>query len=679
MPPRMPRSSAWRPAGSWRATRRRCRPSRSPWTSPPPAAASPTPAARGPGSPGSSRTRRATSTSRRVIQLDTSKAILQLTTTGTAAAGGPFDGDNSLVNALQTQFDATKGAFTISTRLVGPLGYLNAPSEQGGLLFGPDQDNYVKLAVGDFANGQGLQFIDEQKPAGATTYTHTVSSANSFTGIGSLANVKTLDLELSGDPSSGTVTGYYRINGGAPQALPQSVTLSGAEKSAFFGTTSRAGILAMAKNDQAPVTLSFGKFAVDTGSAASQLPAVISSTPAPGASKVRRDAYISCDLRLPNSGLDAKTVNSTTVYLYRASDGSRVSAVVNTTGGGDAIVLTPNTALDASTKYTFVASNGVKDLGGASLVPYQMSFTTGTDGGPVQSTLAFQKVTLPTAAGVPFTCVRVGPDHKLYASTQTGEIYRFAINTDGTLAAPDIINSLKTANGTNRLISGFAFDPTSTPTDVKLWVDHGDPAVFNAADFSGKITLLTGANLQNVLDAVVHLPRASRDHLTEQPVFGPDGALYLCQGSNTAFGAAGRRLGQPPRAPAQRGHPAAGRHQGHARQAARREDRFRRHLQPVRRRRAADDLRHRRAQHVQPRLDAGRAPVRPQQRLGRGRQLAGVQLVRPQAGQRQPRRHRPALRRPGRAGADEHRRGRGRLRLRHRPRRVLRPPQPLPR
>ena len=55
---------------------------------------------------------------------------------------------------------------------------------------------------------------------------------------------------------------------------------------------------------------------------------------------------------------------------------------------------------------------------------------------------------------------------------------------------------------------------------------------------------------------------------------------------------------------------------------ARREDRQRRHLQPVRRRRTADDLRHRRAQRVRPGLDQRRPAVRADQRLGRRRQHA---------------------------------------------------------
>ena len=45
---------------------------------------------------------------------------------------------------------------------------------------------------------------------------------------------------------------------------------------------------------------------------------------------------------------------------------------------------------------------------------------------------------------------------------------------------------------------------------------------------------------------VVHLPRSVRDHLTNQPSFGPDGALYIPQPSNNAFGAPDAAWGERP-------------------------------------------------------------------------------------------------------------------------------------
>src|SRR5688500_14686545 len=43
-------------------------------------------------------------------------------------------------------------------------------------------------------------------------------------------------------------------------------------------------------------------------------------------------------------------------------------------------------------------------------------------------------------------------------------------------------------------------------------------------------------NIEVVEDFIVHLPRSTRDHLTNKPSFGPDGALYIPQASNTAMG-----------------------------------------------------------------------------------------------------------------------------------------------
>jgi hypothetical protein len=195
-----------------------------------------------------------------LISLQTASSVLNITTTGTSTAGGSWEADNSLVDALNTQFNGTTGAFTITTRLKGPLSYLASPSEQGGVTFGPDDDNYVKFVAVSQPSGQMLQFVDEQKPTGATSFTHAITS--SYTSIGSFANINTLDLRISGDPSTGKVTGAYAINGGSFVNVSQSVTLSGAEGTAFFNAASRAGLIAMAKNNLAPISVSFDSFSI---------------------------------------------------------------------------------------------------------------------------------------------------------------------------------------------------------------------------------------------------------------------------------------------------------------------------------------------------------------------------------------------------------------------------------
>ena len=58
-------------------------------------------------------------------------------------------------------------------------------------------------------------------------------------------------------------------------------------------------------------------------------------------------------------------------------------------------------------------------------------------------------------------------DGRLYATTQTGVIYHWDINPDGTLSNQTAINVLG-----SRIAIGLDFDPASTPTNPILWVSH---------------------------------------------------------------------------------------------------------------------------------------------------------------------------------------------------------------
>jgi glucose/arabinose dehydrogenase len=154
--------------------------------------------------------------------------------------------------------------------------------------------------------------------------------------------------------------------------------------------------------------------------------------------------------------------------------------------------------------------------------------------------VAFEKVPLANAPVKTYTGVCVGPDGMLYAGTIEGEILRFAIDADGTLGEPQSIISVQTANGGNRFVIGLRFDPSSTADNLILWVSNTAFAFSNGPDWAGKITRLSGPDLETVTDYVVGLPRSTRDHVTNQIDFGPDGALYFTQGSTSAMGAPDR-------------------------------------------------------------------------------------------------------------------------------------------
>ncbi|MEH2116395.1 Ig-like domain-containing protein [Nostoc sp.] len=269
-------------------------------------------------------------------------------------------------------------------------------------------------------------------------------------------------------------------------------------------------------------------------------PSVRMSNPADSQTNVSPDISITADVNLPNSGIAVNSISASTIKLIDTSTNTQVNVNYNTSGGGDVIVLSPINRLKNNTKYLLQITDGVKDSNGVAFLPYSISFTTGTFVNPV-SNITFEQVSLANVPVKPYTTVLIGPDNKLYAATLLGEILRFSINANGTLGTPQTISSLQTANGGNRTIIGMHFDPSSTASNLIVWVTNNYywNGSVNAPEWSGKITRLSGTNLETVKDYVVDLPRSSRDHLTNSIEFKPNepNVLYVLQGSNSSTGA----------------------------------------------------------------------------------------------------------------------------------------------
>ena len=156
----------------------------------------------------------------------------------------------------------------------------------------------------------------------------------------------------------------------------------------------------------------------------------------------------------------------------------------------------------------------------------------------VNEEVAFKRIELKNTLDH-HTTLTMGPDGKLYACTVDGKIKRFAVKADGTLLDPEVIYSLQDASGQRvpRLAVGLTFDPTATASNLIVWVSHSSFMFSDGPDWDGKLTRLSGPHLEKVEDVLIHLPRSAKDHLTNSIAFGPDRALYFCQGSNTAMGA----------------------------------------------------------------------------------------------------------------------------------------------
>jgi len=257
---------------------------------------------------------------------------------------------------------------------------------------------------------------------------------------------------------------------------------------------------------------------------------ILSSDPADGQTSVDTTSSVSL---APSANIDDSTLNSGTVKLLRP-DNTQVAGHYNTDAAGGTISFTPSAQLATNTKYTIQTTAGLKDPDGNPYAPFTASFTTGASSLPPPP-VKFTPTTLSDING-PTTMV-IGPDKNMYVGTALGQIYRYPINgQNGTFSGPPFIAS--PFGQYARTITGIALDPSSTATNVKLWVSHGLLQDKNVPNFTGKVSLVSGPNLSTVQDKIVQLPRSVRDHMNNGIVFGPDGKLYIAQGAMSGYGGA---------------------------------------------------------------------------------------------------------------------------------------------
>ncbi|HZI10078.1 MAG TPA: Ig-like domain-containing protein [Myxococcus sp.] len=286
---------------------------------------------------------------------------------------------------------------------------------------------------------------------------------------------------------------------------------------------------------------------VRTGASAQPLagsPSVRGCRPSAGATAAPTDVAIACDLLLVGSGVDMTTLPGN-VVLTRKADGVPMAGFPGTSGGRDSITFTPDRDLAPSTDYEFTVSSGVKDEAGNAFTAFRLEFRTGTQPSIPLSRYPYSK-TLFAQQGEVCMSLTLGPDNRLYCSTMDGKVHRWSLEAAGTPRSCEAVAGSRETYANpawaGRAISGMVFRPLPSGTMYReLWLSHNAPVSDDALDFTGRISRLTWpASIPWTVTSesyVQELPRSKRDHLSNSLAFGPDGALYLSQGSNTAMGA----------------------------------------------------------------------------------------------------------------------------------------------
>jgi len=127
------------------------------------------------------------------------------------------------------------------------------------------------------------------------------------------------------------------------------------------------------------------------------------------------------------------------------------------------------------------------------------------------------------------TSVTFGPDSKLYIGTQAGSLIKATLDDNYKVIESEMIVSDVIADSSTgfRSILGITFDPMDTSANPDLYVAHCSLFHGQVVDYNGKVSVVSGANLDQMKHVVTGLPVSDHDHGINGMEFSDDGDLFI--------------------------------------------------------------------------------------------------------------------------------------------------------
>jgi glucose/arabinose dehydrogenase/predicted nucleic acid-binding protein len=141
------------------------------------------------------------------------------------------------------------------------------------------------------------------------------------------------------------------------------------------------------------------------------------------------------------------------------------------------------------------------------------------------------------------TSIAFGPDGKLYIGTQAGNIIKITLDDDNQVIRSVTSTAIQDSDPSFRSILGIAFDPMDTSSNPTVYAAHSTLFHGQLVSNNGKVSAVSGENLETVEHVVTGLPVSDHDHGINGMEFGDHGELYIQIGGNTNAGVPGALSG----------------------------------------------------------------------------------------------------------------------------------------